>query len=287
MPTTIYTPEFPSVTGVLDEDALVVGHFADAHVLRSIGNASNRLAGRGNYLVHEVFRRGGNDEQIGTTGFYAGEQWQKLRSFPLLERKPHLTRADVRIRARITSGSTVVFQLETGSIRFRDSAKFATVNTIVAVGTGNFELYTGQIELGRSLVEDIHLWAYGDATNTLINTAVYGSPATGSMNSPTLLTAQRQFYVPGNTWNTSISTDRVMIAFFDSLNQSLFAPQPVSYGFQSVNGQVLYIGEFGRLQLTSEDVQSLTRPGATFALWQASIVRLSSITIRERDAYAA
>lgn len=283
MPTNIYTPEFPSVTGVLDEDALVVGHFADAHVLRSIGNASNRLAGRGNYLVHEVFRRAGNDEQIGTTGFYVYDQWQRIRSFPLLERKAHLNRADVRIRARITNGATVVFQLTTEPVSFRQGAKFATTNTIVAVGTGNFELYEGQIELGRSSVEDIELWVWGSLGASLMSTAVYGSPNAGGVNDPAAFVNKSFLYYSTSTWNGNIQRDRIVVAFLDSGGNELIAPMRVDFDPPAAIVRWAFLGG---VELSSDQVQLIQQPGAVFQLWEAPRIRLGSVTIRERDAYA-
>lgn len=285
MPTNIYTPEFPSVTGVLDEDALVVGHFADAHVLRSIGNASNRLAGRGNYLVKEVFRRAGNDEQVGTTGFYVHDNWQRLRSFPQIERKAHLTRADVRIRARITNGATVTFQIKTAAIDTRPSEMGTAPNNIVAVGTGNFELYSGQIELGRSSVENLELWVLGDVTNApAMPTAVYGSPNTGNINDPdTFLFEDGLQRYPTSTWNGQIRPDRIVITFADSAGAPLLRPLRVGWTWNEI---LKWAGFIGGVELTSEETQLLRDANAAYTLRAVPTVRLSSITIRERDAYA-
>lgn len=286
MPTNIYTPEFPSVTGLLDEDALVVGHFPDAHVLRSIGAASNRLAGRGNYLVHEVFRRAGNDEQIGTTGFNVGTGWQRIRDFPACERKPHLSRADVRIRARITPGASVVFQIATAAVAFRRDATRATTNTIVANGTGNFELYQGQIELGRSTVEDISLHAYGDPTGALANTAIYGSPNTGLVNDARAFVNRKYFAWDGSTWNTNIRRDRIMIAFRNSSNLLLLGPLRVQATFLIGTWYGLEWDFPGGVQIQDDELQTIQQPGAYFELLETPTIRLSSVTIRERDAYA-
>jgi hypothetical protein len=285
MPTNIYTPEFPSVTGVLDEEALVVGHFADAHVLRSIGNASNRLAGRGNYLVHEVFRRAGNDEQIGTTGFYMTAQWQRLRSFPLLERKAHLNRADLRIRARITNGATVVLQAETAALRHRPEIRQAGANTMLAVGTGGFELYEMQIELGRASVEDVTIYALGDAvTAPLMPSAVYGAPNTGNVNDPdTYLFEDGLQRWPTGTWNSQIRPDRIVVTFADASGNLLLAPLRVGWTFQNI---LRWGGFIGGVSLTSDETQLLRDYNAAYSLRAVPTVRLSSITIRERDAYA-
>lgn len=285
MPTNIYTPEFPSVTGLLDEDALVVGHFPDAHVLRALGNASNRLAGRGNYLVHEVFRRAGNDDQIGTTGFYASDRWQRVRAFPLLERKAHLTRADVRIRARITSGATVVFQMATGAVPFREAAKYATTNTMLAVGTGAFELYQMQIELGRTSVEDISLHAFADATSApLMPTGVYGAPNTGNVNDvDTYLFEDGLQRWPSATWNGQIRPDRIVVTFANASGDLLLAPLRVGWTFNNI---LRWGGFVGGVELTSDETQMLRDYNAAYSLRAVATIRLSSITIRERDAYA-
>jgi hypothetical protein len=285
MPTNIYTPEFPSVTGVLDEDALVVGHFADAHVLRSIGNASNRLAGRGNYLVHEVFRRAGNDEQIGTTGFFVQDNWQRLRAFPLLERKPHLTRADVRIRARITNGAQVIFQVKTDAIRERPNETRAAINNIVAVGTGNFELYSGVVELGRLSVENLELWVFGDVLEApAMPTAVYGAPNTGNINDPdTFLSEEELQRYPTSTWNSQIRPDRIVISFANSAGAPLLRPLRVGWQW---SGIVTWDGFIGGTRLTSDETQLLRDANAAYTLRAVPTVRLGSITIRERDAYA-
>jgi hypothetical protein len=278
MPTTLAQIQYASISGILDEDALTQGHFPDAHVLSALSNTGNRLAGKGNYLAHEVFRvSGAVDEVAGSAGLWAVNEWSKVRVYPLVQRKPHLRTAEVRIRANITSGATVVFQVSTGAVLPRPSPTAASqVNCATCLGTGAWAWYTWTIQLAALEDETLELWVYGDPASVTIS-APYGTPSSGSCAAAVGYT---QMSITGATWTTLMNRAYVVCEWRGVDGNPVAARRRVqrAIGAQDTLWWVVPMGE--------DELPAARAPGSTYNLFIGAQMRIGAIVIREIDAYA-
>jgi starvation-inducible DNA-binding protein len=135
----------------------------------------------------------------------------------------------------------------------------------------------------RDTIEEAN--ALGDAvTAPLMPSAVYGAPNTGNVNDPdTYLFEDGLQRWPTGTWNSQIRPDRIVVTFADASGNLLLAPLRVGWTFQNI---LRWGGFIGGVSLTSDETQLLRDYNAAYSLRAVPTVRLSSITIRERDAYA-
>lgn len=277
MPSSILTPEYPSVVGVLDEDALTQGHFADAHVLGSIARSANRLAGKGNYLVHEPYRVAGAALEVsGMMGIWAVGQWKKLAEYPAVRRKPHLRTAEVRIRAQIASGSTVIFQLATGAVAPRFAAVNGQLNTASCAGTGSWAWYTWTVQLAALEQETLSLWVFGDPANVSFPGA-FGTPASGSCENRV---TYNMMLIGGASWTEAINTASVTCEWLGVSGNPVAARRSVRRSFSRADE--LYWVE----PMSDDELRAANATGSTFRLSIGTQVRIGAVIVRERDAYA-
>jgi hypothetical protein len=159
MPTAGTLIEYASAFGAIDSSEITQGKAGDAHLLRTIATNANRFAGTGQTILSLVFSV---QNDIGTgiyaaTGEFASEQWRSVFGGGLnAPRTPHLTVAEVKVVAKISTGATVLMQLSTSAVPFDPRAGASAENVLSMLGTGDWATYTLlTLRLGRTEVEPI------------------------------------------------------------------------------------------------------------------------------------
>lgn len=204
-------PEIAQTLGALDSTAIADGTAAHAHVLRETARNANRLRGKRHPLLVAAW-------DIDTTGsetdgglyWIAPPVWVMAMPGPIpIPKKPDLVRADVRIRATVTSGATVYFQIETSEHVFAPHAQSGDANVVTCVGTGSLATYAIDVADGLRTsarhLDTLRIWVRGDPTATALDTATYGSPASGTLNGASDYVFPRELSDNSATWNSSSS----------------------------------------------------------------------------------
>lgn len=286
MPTDSSVVEYASLFGALETGATESGDFAHAHVLREIARNGHRLAGRGNYLVTQVWTENSPDAvDTGTRAMYVGPRWQRVMVPMVIKRKTHLRTGSVQFYARITDGMRVLLQVVTGgrSPRFDMRHVNADATCVDCLGTGGWEWYEATVmPLGPHEVDRVDVWAYGDILDTAFDTGVFGTPATGTPSSVLSI----GFEDSGASWDNVEFSERpnaVSVTFYSSSGAVIIPPRPV---VSTITTNSDYLSFARGYELSEHEVRLGNSPGVTYELTGAALMRMGTFILREEDAYA-
>jgi len=204
----------------------VDGIGVDAHLLRSMSRASNRLRQK-NQLLWRYMADASTDNAEDTRGranmVAHWPDWSRF-SFPaFVPKKPHQTRGSAYLTAQVSDSDTVYVQIGTRRAPFNpraiSTADYRFPNTIRAVGDGDndFDRYTlTDIPLLDATAESFDVWVMGTATDTNIDTGVLGTPSSGTVSSA----SQFSFLDFAASWNAAAFNaslgSRVYVRFEDN-----------------------------------------------------------------------
>lgn len=278
MPSSLLDLEIPGAYGALDSDAFRANRFVDAHALREIQRSARRLAGRGEYLLQEFWRGDGSDdiETVGGHAFDATANWRRVIGPVIAPRKRHLLTGEVQFSARITSGATALFHIQTEASAAPGPRQSTAPNVVEAVGTGAWQRYTSDaIVLGRQDTDTITVWVTGDGSEAF-DTGAFGSPDSGA---PDVVT-NVDLVDNSATWDggaINAAAGRIVVQFYNADGRPITAPRTV-YAWSST---VLRFNQ----QLSQDEVRRCAASGVEYRLSQVPGVRLRYMVLREMDEF--
>lgn len=272
MPTSLSQLEVASPFGALDSDACTSSEFVSAHVLRTMQMNARRLAYRGEYLIDQVWTASGSNdaEEAGARLIDVPLTWTRILGPCTVERKRHLLTGTLQVRARITSGTTVWLQVETGQHAL---SSVATTNVLEMAGTGSWAWYTlTSVRLGRTDADDISFWVRAPADQAW-TTGTFGSPDTGTAD----VVGPLDFRDIGATWTPAAinaNIGRLAVEFVNSDSVVL-----VRRGVRCTFTDTLAFD----VPLPQRIATACNASGVTYRLLEGPALRLASLTLREDD----
>lgn len=280
----IYTPEIATVYGALDSDAFVDGAPFAAHKLRALTMSGNRLVSKARNIVTMAWPQTdtSGDENGVTWGMASAKAWPWWTRvlLPVVAPKPPgLNRASVWIRAKITSGFSCSFALESRVLG--DQAGLLPLdhpNVVTVTGTGSYQ----NIEIDGAILSDstqetIGLWAQG-VPQAVDNEAAFGAPYTGTITQPSDEIGIDFIVDQAANWNTSLAFPSTE----DYANGGHMVQFEVSGTYLSTPRQVVLVDSPVMLSfwppLTPGEVSRANR-GADYTLLQVPRVSIACLTV--------
>lgn len=207
----ILNREVASRYGALNSDTFTDGEALSAHVLRALAMSGNRLATKGHPLFNLVWptravnsdldpHTGGAADGGGFAGI-AWPQWVKLLHPLPVPKKPMLNKAEIRIRARVTNGETILLQFATVARPFNAAIALDAPNVLALVGTGAMEDYDlDGVPISEGGFENFEIYVRASPSAMILgDTGIYGAPNAGTFDGVTAIYA----LLSVATWNPS------------------------------------------------------------------------------------
>lgn len=209
---TIGTPEIATLYGALDSDAFVDGSPFGAHVLRPMVMSANRLTSKGQHLTTLLFPKTDTDDtEAGTLTFGMASAkaypWWARYLLPItVPKRPGLTRGDLRVHVKVTSGYRCFLAIETRPIAsLQGTLALTHPNVLEVTGTGSFEDESlDGIILDGSDYETIGVWVQGVPQYVDLE-ATYGAPRTGTITAPQDIITSSTVIDQAANWNTTLA----------------------------------------------------------------------------------
>jgi hypothetical protein len=182
VPTSIYTPEIATTYGALDSAAVADGAALTAHVVRALSRGANRLLAKAETPLSACYPvRGGDLEAYAPTG-RAYPFWIRVESWPIRTQADRRA-LDVRLTMRAASGEVLEVQLCTAASPFSPAPAAGAYKTLT--GTGSWGVLEWDALPCAGGEDEVTLYLRGTLGSVLGNTAVYGSPNTGTVQEVT------------------------------------------------------------------------------------------------------
>ena len=284
----LLTPQVASAFGAVDSDAFADGRPFGAHVLRAMSRSANRLTTKGQHLLTlawPVQNTSGDDANSHVWGMASTRAypWWQIYTFPItVPKRPGLNRAGLRIRAKITDDTSVLFALASlGAIDQSSPTLFDSDHPNVLTGTGggtftDYSLNDAIISAGD--YERLAIWVYGGAT-LIDNTATYGSPYTATLTYPTDGIFADHVVDQSASWNPTLQYPSTLdlanggnvIQFYGSNGNALGGPRQITLVDSPV--QISFSPP-----LSSNELASANR-GASYKILQCARVTLASVSV--------
>jgi hypothetical protein len=272
MPTSLSQLEVAAPFGALDSDACTASEFVSAHVLRTMQMNARRLAYRGEYLIDQVWTANGNNdaEEDGGRMLDVPRDWMRFIGPCTVQRKRHLLTGTLQVRARISSGTTVQLQVETGQHAVSSAS---AVNVMDMTGTGSWAWYTmTDVRLGRQDADEISLWVRANADQPW-STGAFGTPDTGTADVVSTL----DFRDIGATWTPAAinaNLGRLFVEFYNT-DGIVLARRGVRCTFTDTLAF--------DTPLPQRTTTACNASGVEYRLLEGPAMRLASVTLREDD----
>lgn len=147
----LLTPEVPALYGALDSDAFTDGMAFSSHVLRELARGANSLAARAQHLGTMTWLNAetiAGDDGGTFNGLYMPVPFDWIVAAPPMPvfKMPGSLRAQVRLRAAVSNGHTVLLQFVTRGRPFDANAGAGSVNVLEVVGTGSVATYGSDLD---------------------------------------------------------------------------------------------------------------------------------------------
>lgn len=183
----IKAPEISSAFGTIDDNALADGSPLSSHVVREIGRQGNRLQARvGDVAFRWLGASDTTNAAYGDAKLYVSPTWHHMFPFASIpiRKKAGQTKLRCRIRAGITEGHVVRLYVRTSVTTAPGNQGAGSILFMTGAAAGAVTAYTiSDIPCGRGPNEVVAFYLYrrpAPATDTLMNTATYGTPNTGT-----------------------------------------------------------------------------------------------------------
>ena len=133
------TPEISSAYGSIDSAAFHDGQAVDAHLERVVTMNANRLQAKGQHIYTLNWQDNPIDDEINFR-WIPSTSWTRVSDPIPIQYPPGLSKADVRIHARILGSETIWMQIATKAQPFSRSATTSDTNTLALTGDGDDDI---------------------------------------------------------------------------------------------------------------------------------------------------
>jgi hypothetical protein len=235
---TILSPEFSSLFGALDSDAIADGASLSSHQLRTLAMNGNRLVIKAEPIFCLPFpvpsittSDGGSARSFAGIGH---ARWTKIMPTLRVPKKPGLNKADLRMSVRGTATSTLDFQFGTLALPFSPNAPLDAPNIVSSILTGVStidDLSLDGIPVSSGDREEIEIYARGTmGSDVLADESTYGAHNEGTADD-----VFSHWIVDGSaSWNVSATATNHLgnsghvISFVDSSDRAVVSIRQVT-----------------------------------------------------------
>lgn len=271
-------PEVATEYGGLDDAAFDDGSPVSAHVLREMARNGNRLTGRGDLLAQwNAYAEDGVDGLRSVARMFAAPYWQFLLPIPILEveKRSGVDTVLVRLRVLVEAGFSVLFFVGT-SLR-PTPANTRSADQVAVAGSASIQNVDITVPVRRSRGELLSVYVrhvVNTTTDTLMDTATYGTPNTGVIPN-TSTRGFGHFSYPGATWTNAIPSGGHYVNFSDATGrEQRHVPSKIVAAY--INSPIFEL-HFHPIISSPEVFQSLVN--ATFTIRRLAAVRVISAAV--------
>lgn len=133
------TPEIASEYGSIDSTYFHDGQSVDAHFERVVAMNANRQQAKGQHIYSINWQDNPIDDEINFR-WVPSTSWTKVSDPIPLQYPPGLSKADIRISARILGSTTIWMQVATRAQPFSRAATTSGTNTLALTGDGDDDI---------------------------------------------------------------------------------------------------------------------------------------------------